>query len=97
SIFTLSLHDALPICISHVWRSALRSLRCACCDVLDLWVFTPIFIHALLSALGLCHSWHPWTHRVFYPHGFVALYHHHVCPGVFQDRKSTRLNSSHVS
>src|SRR2546426_1701652 len=66
-IYTLSLHDALPIC----WRSRQRALhgQWLCAPEVPTW-----------SLVSGSHREHPgW----------------HVC-GVKLDRKSTRLNSSHL-
>src|SRR5256885_12073841 len=59
-IYTLSLHDALPICPLRVLRRALRSRSCAC------------------SSPGSSCTW--------------SSAHCGACA----DRKSTRLNSSHL-
>src|SRR5699024_12850691 len=71
SIYTLSLHDALPICSMHDFRAFGRS--CRPIRLLDNIHSAPYTFQRILAALFL---------RGMNP---------------MRDRKSTRLNSSHVS
>src|SRR5207253_3870724 len=89
-IYTLSLHDALPISQlhrhqvtevppikPHVTEYQLHQLCCPACGML-----TRADLPCVVAPGG------------FWPrvHAIVAL-----CTGAYRDRKSTRLNSSHVA
>src|SRR5690242_20863308 len=70
-IYTLSLHDALPIWAKTTQLARHRS-------------------RALLAGLVHCQSC---GHRMAYEHGHAR----YICKSHDGDRKSTRLNSSHMS
>src|SRR5207249_7686714 len=91
-LYTLSLHDALPIyCLLGVEQIAALGLAQVLLQFLQ--------FHLLFVRIGA-------ARLVVSPRGGFELAHGQLAPGVFEgtgdfhftrDRKSTRLNSSHVS
>src|SRR5437899_5193236 len=80
-IYTLSLHDALPICSPHGWIPALAPAQQTLIAFLD-DANTEVYYAALGEEEGTG-SMRAGLHEVLDEHGLV-------------DRKSTRLNSSHL-
>src|SRR5699024_11804384 len=80
--YTLSLHDALPICIC----STLSKKQCSTLESHNL-------LPKSLTPHPESRSPRPKLHRSIFPYIISSLYE----KGTNGDRKSTRLNSSHVS
>src|SRR5207249_12267396 len=83
-LYTLSLHDALPILVTLL--TGYGSLA-------FMWFENTLTLQALLAstALFVVGAIFGWAH-VCYERYLVR-----TCPEYLADRKSTRLNSSHVS
>src|SRR5690606_41715458 len=92
AISSLSLHDALPIfpTISHDAGGGCHAVQC------PFLIEVPCLPHAVIPGLvpgtsrrqGHLQHWHPPL--------APSLIQRTSSPGLSQDRKSTRLNSSHV-
>src|SRR5437773_1497793 len=90
ALFTLSLHDALPI---WPWKSRIVM------SLVSIWICRSVgraifIIRTAMSRLSTEHSWSTTTRPAPRWVGRSAA---SPSPRVFLDRKSTRLNSSHIT